>query len=96
MSLSPKDLLRQAAQFVDNVVDVATKPARDLAAAAGLPEIPLPKASDVVETLPDLPAPQDVLQLPVAGQAQEAKKGDSVTRIKTEPRVETSLRLRIV
>ena len=59
MSLpTPKEVLRRAAEVHDRLAEAALEPVRQLAASLGLPEPPAPpRATDIVESLPDLPEP---------------------------------------
>jgi hypothetical protein len=98
--IDPKELLRQAAQFADNAVDFATTPFKNIAEQAGLPTPPEPpKASEIVESLPDLPAPDLPLPqlFPQPAGAEGGEKKKEVERItSTSKKTGSAVNLRIV
>lgn len=96
---SPKELLKKAAEFHDTMVELATKPIRDIAEAAGLPTPPEPpKAQDIVESLPEFPLPTPEMLLPAKKETGVEKEGMAeVSRMRTEaPKIEKKLKMKIV
>jgi len=77
----PKELLKSFAEFNESMMELALKPIKDFAESVGLPFIEPPKASELIEALPDLPTPDEVLgELPFPGKAE----GGEVKKMKVE------------
>ena len=94
---SPKELLKKAAEFQDTMFEIATKPIRDFAESLGLPLPPEPpKASDLVESLPDLPLPTEMLAERETGVEREGMAEVSRMRATEAPKVEKKLKMKIV
>jgi len=93
---TPKDLLKRVAELHDSMVEFATTPLRELADSLGLPEPPEPpRASDLIENLPDL-------ELPVPGSGSGREERTSVgkseaTKLPSPPsRTDMTVRFRVV
>jgi len=66
MSLpSPKDVLRQIAKTSDQITEAIAAPVKQFMTTLGLPTVELPKASDIVESLPELPQPPSPAMIPL-------------------------------
>ena len=79
MSLpQPKELIKKVAEFHDSLMEMATKPFKDLASSLNLPALPEPpKATELVESLPELP-------LPAPAKAREREKEEKPTTVASE------------
>jgi len=90
MSLpQPKELLKTVAEFHDSLMEMATKPFKDLASSLNLPPLPeLPKATELVESLPELPLPAG---FPAKAREKEERPttvASEVSKIKVEEKAE--------
>jgi hypothetical protein len=99
MSLpSPKEVLKSIAKSADMIVDALTAPAKQLAAQLNLPLPPEPpRATEVIESLPELPVPAPAFAPTTAKEVKEVYKEEEVVKIKPEEKEEKEvLKVKIV
>ena len=83
---TPKEVLLSLAKARDDAVEAVRQSIASVASALGLPEPPPEpiRASDLVEALPDLPAPSLTFSTRTTTKTTTKPQGPMVERIKTQ------------